>query len=830
MFQALPSTKQHSLFGNGTEVLLAAVDDLNKSSPTGIYVTLNPVREDVHRCARNQDIVYRRFFLVDIDRDKTLEPNACATDAEKEQVCGLGRTVVDYVRALGWPDPIIADSGNGMHLFWRVNLPNDDATNELFKCSLAALNLRFGKQIDTSVHDARRIIRLPGTVNAKGIATAERPHRVARILNVPASTELLMPALIQAVINANPPEQTTTTTITTPATTATTAIKCDRPGDDFNMRGSWEEILLPAGWRVSTRTHEKTEWTRPGKDDGCSATTGYCKKNSKELLYVFSSNAEPFEANTSYTKFGAYTQLNHNGDFKLAAKALAANGYGKPYKAKRDVDAQCEARQGGPNEAADDPSRLARIYVDKKGKLNGEMILYYWRQAWMRWDGSVYREVSKDEIHADLHLEVKAELDRANEELLRNWKGDAAPPTAIKVSRRLIGDVIDAVKATTHLSPSIESPAWIEGDSAESRNYLTFANGLLDLDACGEQAPKELLPHSPRWFSTNIFPYAFDAAATCPQWFKFLERNLEGDTERITLLQEWYGYNITPNTTLQKFAVFEGEGANGKSVACGALTAMLGIRNCSFVPLEMFGERFQLTQTLGKLANIAPECGDIDKVAEGVLKAFTSGDSMQFDIKNRSPIQAAPTARFVLATNNRPRFSDRSGGLWRRMILIPFRVVIPQEERVAGMDKPDYWGQNGELAGIFNWALIGLQRLRRNGTFSNARICEDAIAEYRIECNPAAEFLKELFEACVGKMESCEDMYKDYKAWCDAHGYHALGDSKFGGEVRRAFPNVDKKRIGSRGQQRAYYLGVSKITDGHPSMRNRFATTVPEFN
>ena len=81
---------------------------------------------------------------------------------------------------------------------------------------------------------------------------------------------------------------------------------------------------------------------------------------------------------------------------------------------------------------------------------------------------------------------------------------------------------------------------------------------------------------------------------------------------------------------------------------------------------------------------------------------------MTFDRKHISPIEAAPTARLILSTNNRPRFSDRSGGLWRRMILLPFNREVPEGERVLGMDKPVWWQESGELSGMLNWAIAEL--------------------------------------------------------------------------------------------------------------------------
>ena len=104
------------------------------------------------------------------------------------------------------------------------------------------------------------------------------------------------------------------------------------PGDDFNTRGpTWAELLEPHGWTVVHQRDGVTYWRRPGKTTGSwSATTGRCKsKSGRELFYVFSSNAAPFAADRGYDKFGTYAFLNYGGNLKAAAKALAAQGYGK---------------------------------------------------------------------------------------------------------------------------------------------------------------------------------------------------------------------------------------------------------------------------------------------------------------------------------------------------------------------------------------------------------------------------------------------------------------------------------------------------------------------
>src|SRR5262249_14110116 len=95
----------------------------------------------------------------------------------------------------------------------------------------------------------------------------------------------------------------------------------ERPGDLFNQRESWLNILTPHGWSVIGNRGEETLWSRPGKSPaGPSATTNY---KGSDLFYAFSTNATPFQPQESYSKFAAYALLEHNGDYKAAARAIA---------------------------------------------------------------------------------------------------------------------------------------------------------------------------------------------------------------------------------------------------------------------------------------------------------------------------------------------------------------------------------------------------------------------------------------------------------------------------------------------------------------------------
>ena len=97
-----------------------------------------------------------------------------------------------------------------------------------------------------------------------------------------------------------------------------------KPGDDYNNKANWKDILEPKGWKIVFTANGVTYWRRPGKDIGISATTG---RNDGDNLYVFTTSSS-FEAEKPYSKFAAYTHLEFDGDYSRAASALRTQGYG----------------------------------------------------------------------------------------------------------------------------------------------------------------------------------------------------------------------------------------------------------------------------------------------------------------------------------------------------------------------------------------------------------------------------------------------------------------------------------------------------------------------
>lgn len=466
------------------------------------------------------------------------------------------------------------------------------------------------------------------------------------------------------------------------------------------------------------------------------------------------------------------------------------------------------------DEADDDPNRLARVYLQSYWSDTGPQ-LRFWRDQFYRSNGRAYRTVHKSTIRSELARAIKIEFDRLHRDAEPDDNGNV--PQAKKVTTALISNVISALAGEVFIDEDLEIPGWIDGRSSDPFDIISMENGLFSVsEYLADPDNYKIAPHDSAFFTTASLPFIFERSVECPRWMDLLAHNIEGDHDRIAILQEWFGYCLIPDTSQQKFIFLEGEGSNGKSVVCAALEAMLGSNNVSAVPLEIFDQRFALTPTLGKLANIVTEVGGIGRPAEGLLKAFVGGDRMNFDRKNQTPIEQNPTARLILAANNRPRFLDSSNGLWRRMILFPMRVKVDEDDprRVFGMDKARWWQQSGELSAIFYWALEGLARLKRNGRFTRSGVCDVALDDYRTDANPAREYLTEALVVDEEGHEKTDSIYARYRKWCEENGYKALNSRNFGKEIVRTFPESQKARRGPKRERYWAHNGI-KFNEEH---------------
>ena len=260
--------------GRKTNVVSGYYDDLEAlirdarkvdGKAAGIYFTMNPVSPEllarrVNRFEQyaklttaDHDIARRRWAFIDIDPIRAT--GICATDAQHDAAHAKADKIEEYLTGLGFPEPMRMDSGNGAYLLYPVDLPNDATSLELVHSFLKALATRFDDatcEIDVSVANAARIIRIPGTLNAKGDSTPDRPHRRARLLSMPEEPVTVAAELLASVV---PPAQATTNGQTSASQQATTS-SYDATADIEKMAAWLEEHGLD--------TRNGKPWKRTG--------------------------------------------------------------------------------------------------------------------------------------------------------------------------------------------------------------------------------------------------------------------------------------------------------------------------------------------------------------------------------------------------------------------------------------------------------------------------------------------------------------------------------------------------------------------------------------
>ena len=178
-----------------------------------IFFTINPVNPALIARSANRLTPYakqttadgdidRRIWLP-IDIDPQRPAGVSASLAEKEAACALAEEVKTYLcQACGWSQPVVTDSGNGMHLLFPVDLPNDTSSRDLIRKILQALDFLFSNEkakIDLTTFNAARIMKLYGTMAVKGDHTSDRPHRRSSILSFPEEQIVIPLALLEAV-------------------------------------------------------------------------------------------------------------------------------------------------------------------------------------------------------------------------------------------------------------------------------------------------------------------------------------------------------------------------------------------------------------------------------------------------------------------------------------------------------------------------------------------------------------------------------------------------------------------------------------------------------
>ena len=324
-------------------------------------------------------------------------------------------------------------------------------------------------------------------------------------------------------------------------------------------------------------------------------------------------------------------------------------------------------------------------------------------------------------------------------------------------------------------------------DFFNKKNLIVFRNCTLDLDT------GETHEHSCSDMSTIQMNYDYDPEAKCPQWEKFIYEVMDGKKKPIQLIQEALGYVLFTDCSLQKCFILKGEGGNGKSVFLNVAAAVFNDANVSNIEMSALIEPFHRIYLKDSLINISTETNSNVKGAESYFKQAVTGDKMAACYKGKNFISFRPRAKLFMACNDFMKASASDKAFLRRLIFIGFN-------RNFENDNPDLNLESKlltELAGIFNWILIGYKRLKTNKKFTDTPEHHKIMCEFMEMTNPIFAFINEEMKGVSGEIERSE-LYLRYTTWAKNTGHEAQNKTNFTRNFKKTafavLPGFDERK------------------------------------
>lgn len=296
----------------------------------------------------------------------------------------------------------------------------------------------------------------------------------------------------------------------------------------------------------------------------------------------------------------------------------------------------------------------------------------------------------------------------------------------------------------------------------QHRMLINVLNGTLNLETVSLQ------PHNADDLMTRTIHLEYDPNAKCPQFIAFLHRIFDGNQDIISFLQRFIGYCLTGRTTEQVFLFFYGLGANGKSVLLNIIRELFGdFASTANSDLLMVQDSRGATNDIAALRGARvvtiSELNDGARIDEARVKSLTGGDPVTCRFLFKEPFTYIFEGKLFLAGNYKPKVKGTDHGIWRRKLLVPFEVTIPEEERDPYLQDK----LTKELPGILVWAVQGCAEWQRVGLKPPEEV-KAATAEYRQQEDVFAQWIEECCITGDHMMSTAHDLlasFIDYSKW-----------------------------------------------------------------
>lgn len=412
---------------------------------------------------------------------------------------------------------------------------------------------------------------------------------------------------------------------------------------------------------------------------------------------------------------------------------------------------------------------------------------------WLSWTGGCYANLEEDPLRGSVYRYLVGK-----QYIKSSVTGPALAP--YKPSTSKVRDILDALNAWCPVDK--DPPVWLRDGGTEPRNLIAFRNGLLNVE---EYVKGNIVMHdpTPAYFSMCVIPYDFDPDKTSELWLPTLAEFFDGDEEVVQHLQEWFGYQLTADMSMERMMLFTGRTRSGKGTVLEAMAGMLGPQQCVPTSFQSLATEFGRVPLVGKLAAIlgdakTPRARDADVALEVILQ-----------IIGRDPIQIRPlyhqgygaylSTRFTVAMNGLPTFTDHARALAARTNIINFPNSYEGREDATIKTRLKKDAEDGKLIG---WALEGLKCLRRRGRFERPQASLSSFRDMVSITSPTSTFVNDCCQVSdKSKAINVLMIYEAYQHWCGENGKKAGGKEMFIRNLLAECPSVTKNEVVTDGRK-----------------------------
>jgi len=412
-------------------------------------------------------------------------------------------------------------------------------------------------------------------------------------------------------------------------------------------------------------------------------------------------------------------------------------------------------------------------------------------KKWFLWDATRWVSDVPSAIDRLAQITVRKMAEEANN--LNETEREAFRKFAIKSENAF------SLAALVKLAKALPGVSIQQHILDSDHDLLNAVNGTINLRT------GTLKPHNQYDYITKRITVEYDPSAKCPTWEVFLHKIMDGNDELIRYIQKAIGYSLSGHTHEQCIFIPHGEGSNGKSVLIKTIEYILAdyATHCPADALMISnkgkgGVNNEIARLRGSRFVAAVETDENVRLSESLIKQLTGGDTVTARFLYGEYFDFSPTFKIWLACNHRPKIFGTDHGIWRRIKLIPFNVIIPDEEQ----DKALTEKLQAEAKGILAWAVRGCMLWRKEG-LGEPQDVTDATSEYRREMDLIGAWIDS--NCVLDKHIFCgaEVLYTDFAEWARLNGEYCISNRMFGMKmVERGFQRTDKS-------QGRFYIGIN---------------------